>query len=89
MLERVTVPVLAINGEKDLQVPHEENLREIEAALRRGGNTRYEMHALPGLNHLFQHAQTGAPGEYLSIEETWSVEAMELIADWILKTVGG
>ena len=88
MLERVTVPVLAINGEKDLQVPHEENLREIEAALRRGGNTRYEMHALPGLNHLFQHAQTGAPGEYQSIEETWSVEAMELIADWILKTVG-
>ena len=88
MLERVTVPVLAINGEKDLQVPHEENLREIEAALRRGGNTRYEMHALPGLNHLFQHAETGAPGEYQSIEETWSVEAMELIADWILKTVG-
>ena len=89
MLERVTVPVLAINGEKDLQVPHEENLREIEAALRRGGNTRYEMRALPGLNHLFQHAETGAPGEYQSIEETWSVEAMELIADWILKTVGG
>ena len=89
MLERVTVPVLAINGEKDLQVPHEENLREIEAALRRGGNTRYEMHVLPGLNHLFQHAQTGAPGEYQSIEETWSVDAMELIADWILKTAGG
>ena len=89
MLERVTVPVLAINGERDLQVPHEENLREIEAALRRGGNTRYEMRALPGLNHLFQHAETGAPGEYRSIEETWSVDAMELIGDWILKTVGG
>ncbi len=88
MLEKVSVPVLAINGEKDLQVPYEENLREIEAALRRGGNTRYETHALPGLNHLFQHAETGAPGEYQSIEETWSVEAMELIADWILETVG-
>ena len=89
MLERVTVPVLAINGEKDLQVPYQENLREIEAALRRGGNTRYETHALPDLNHLFQHAQTGSPSEYQSIEETWSVEAMELIADWILKTAGG
>ena len=88
MLERVTVPVLAINGVKDLQVPYEENLREIEAALRRGGNTRFETHALPDLNHLFQHAQTGAPSEYQSIEETWSVEAMELIADWILKAVG-
>ncbi len=89
MLERVTVPVLAINGEKDLQVPFEENLREIEAALRRGGNNRYEIHAFPNLNHLFQHSETGAPSEYQTIEETWSVEVMEVIADWILRTVGG
>ena len=89
MIEQVTVPVLAINGEKDLQVPHEENLREIEAALQRGGNTRYEIRAFPDLNHLFQHSETGAPSEYQAIEETWSVEVMEVIADWILKTVGG
>lgn len=88
-IERVTVPVLAINGENDLQVPYEENLREIEAALRRGGNTQYEIHALPGLNHLFQHSDTGSPTEYQAIEETWSVEVMELIADWILETVEG
>lgn len=89
MIERVTVPVLAINGENDLQVPYEENLREIEAALRRGGNTQYEIHALPGLNHLFQYSETGSPTEYQAIEETWSVEVMELIADWILETVEG
>ena len=88
MLERVTVPVLAVNGEKDLQVPYEENLREIEAALERGGNTRYDTHSFPGLNHLFQHSETGHPNEYQAIEETWSVEVMELIADWILRTVG-
>lgn len=88
-IERVTVPVLAINGERDLQVPYEENLREIEAALRRGGNTEYEIHALPGLNHLFQYSDTGSPTEYQAIEETWSVEVMELIADWILETVEG
>ena len=87
-IEQVTVPVLAINGENDLQVPYEENLREIEAALRRGGNAEYEIHALPGLNHLFQHSDTGSPAEYQAIEETWSVEVMELIADWILQTVG-
>jgi len=88
-IERVTVPVLAINGENDLQVPYEENLREIEAALRRGGNTEYEIHALPGLNHLFQYSDTGSPTEYQAIEETWAVEVMELIADWILETVEG
>ena len=88
VIEQVTVPVLAINGEKDLQVPYEENLREIEAALQRGGNTNYEIHALPDLNHLFQHSETGAPSEYGNIDETWSVESMELIAEWILRTVG-
>lgn len=87
-LEQVTVPVLAINGEKDLQVPYEVNLREIEAALQRGGNTSYEIHALPDQNHLFQHSETGAPSEYANIEETWSVETMELIAGWILRTTG-
>lgn len=89
VLEQVTVPVLAVNGELDLQVPFEENLREIEAALLRGGNTRYEIHGFPGLNHLFQRAETGHPNEYHAIEETWSVEVMELIAAWILRTVGG
>ena len=88
VIEQVSVPVLAINGEKDLQVPYEENLREIEAALRRGGNTDYEIHALPDLNHLFQHSETGSPTEYATIEETWAVEVMELIADWILRTTG-
>ncbi len=87
-LERVTVPVLAVGGEKDLQVPSEENLGEIEAALERGGNTRYEIHMLPDHNHLFQHAETGAPSEYATIDETWSVESMEIIADWILETAG-
>ena len=88
-LERVTVPVLAVGGEKDLQVPSEENLGEIEAALKRGGNTRHEVHMLPDHNHLFQHAETGAPSEYATIDETWSVESMEIIADWILEATGG
>ena len=87
-IERVTVPVLAINGEKDLQVPWEENLGEIEAALRRGGNDSYEIHALPDLNHLFQHSETGSPAEYGTIEETWAEHAMELIAEWVLRVTG-
>ena len=86
VLEQVTVPVLAMTGEKDLQVPHEENLSAIAAALERGGNRSYEVHALPGLNHLFQHAETGAPSEYSSIEETWSVDSMQLLSDWIRRT---
>ncbi len=83
VLERVTCPVLALNGEKDLQVPAQANLEAIRAALVKGGNTHFDTSALPGLNHLFQHAQTGAPAEYGTIEETISPAVLTMIAEWI------
>jgi pimeloyl-ACP methyl ester carboxylesterase len=52
VLEKVKCPVLAINGEKDLQVPPKENLSAIESALKKGGNNNFEVKLLPGLNHL-------------------------------------
>lgn len=82
-LKKVTCPVLAINGSKDLQVPPDYNLPQIENALKTGGNRNYKVVKLEGLNHLFQHAQTGAVSEYMTIEETFAPEAMELIASWI------
>ncbi|HEX2202816.1 MAG TPA: hypothetical protein VHG91_05950, partial [Longimicrobium sp.] len=82
-LGRVRVPVLAINGALDLQVPARENLAAIEAALREGGNRDVRAVELPGLNHLFQTAKTGAPTEYGEIEETFSPAALEMISAWI------
>jgi len=82
-LEFVTCPVLAVNGEKDLQVPPKENLAAIEAALKKAGNTNYTIKEFEDLNHLFQHSETGAPGEYAKIEETFSESAMKFIAEWI------
>lgn len=86
-LMKVKCPVLAINGEKDLQVPPEENLRAIEEALRAGGNQNYTIKELPGLNHLFQTAETGSPSEYAKIEETISPDALDIIGNWILEHV--
>jgi uncharacterized protein len=88
VLREVRVPVLALNGELDLQVPSAENLREIEAALEEAGNPDVTVRELPGLNHLFQTARTGSPAEYGEIEETMSPEAMEAVARWILERVG-
>ncbi|MCK7536521.1 MAG: hypothetical protein MZV63_38845 [Marinilabiliales bacterium] len=68
----VKCPVLALNGEKDIQVNHEQNLPAIKSALKKGGNRKVKTVALPGLNHLFQHAETGAITEYQTIEETFS-----------------
>ena len=85
ILEQVSVPVLAIFGEKDLQVPPELNVPEIEAAFERGNNEAATVRVLPGLNHLFQKAESGAPSEYQQIEETFNQSALELISSWILK----
>ncbi|RMF63733.1 MAG: alpha/beta hydrolase, partial [Calditrichaeota bacterium] len=82
-LQKVTCPVLALYGEKDLQVPAGENRPALAAALKAGGNREVTIEILPGLNHLFQTAETGAPGEYGKIEETFSPVALRAISDWI------
>jgi pimeloyl-ACP methyl ester carboxylesterase len=82
-LARVRCPVLALCGEKDLQVAPRENLTAIEAALKSGGNARVTIKELPGLNHLFQSSTTGLPSDYARIEETIAPSVLALIGDWI------
>jgi pimeloyl-ACP methyl ester carboxylesterase len=84
-LRKVKCPVLALNGENDLQVPATENLREIEAALKAGGNKDVTIVSLPKLNHLFQTSETGSMSEYAKIEETIAPVALKTIGDWVLK----
>lgn len=80
-LEKVRVPVLALSGERDLQVP-KDNLPIIERALQRGRNRDVMVRLIPGVNHLFQHSATGSPAEYTAIEETFAPEALQVITDW-------
>ena len=82
-LRQVRVPVLALDGSLDLQVPPRQDLAAIDTALARGGNRDHRVQELPGLNHLFQPAKTGSPSEYAAIEQTFSPAALEIIADWI------
>ncbi|MDR2805511.1 MAG: alpha/beta hydrolase [Dysgonamonadaceae bacterium] len=77
-LTKIQCPVFALNGEKDLQVPADMNLNHIRERVKNVKIKKYS-----GLNHLFQHAGTGAIGEYGVIEETIAPEALEDIADWI------
>ena len=87
-LRQVKCPVLAINGEKDLQVAAGENLDAIREALLAGGNRDVKTVELPGLNHLFQPCTTGAVSEYGQIEETFSPAALKTISDWIRAHTG-
>ena len=84
VLEKIRVPVLALNGELDVQVDAEQNLTAIVAALKKGGNHKITVHRLPEHNHLFQRAKTGLVNEYGTIEETISPMVLDLIRDWVL-----
>lgn len=87
-LEKVKCPVLALNGEKDLQVIADQNLPPIEAALKKGGNKDFRIVRLPGLNHLFQNAQTGLVAEYGKIDETMAPVLLETVTTWIRQHTG-
>ncbi|MCB1076310.1 MAG: alpha/beta fold hydrolase [Verrucomicrobiae bacterium] len=85
-LKKTTIPVLALNGERDLQVLADPNLAAISAHLTEAGNTHFETKKLPELNHLFQRAATGLPGEYWRIETTIEPSVLKSILEWIQRT---
>src|SRR5690606_34630335 len=83
-LKRVKVPVLILFGDKDLQVDPEQNLAPMKAALAK--NRRVDVVRFPGVNHLFQPANTGAPSEYGVIEQTVAVEVLARMTTWLQTT---
>lgn len=83
-LRNVKIPVLALFGEKDFQVDARVNAEAVRASLAVAGNPDHEVRILPGLNHQFQHAETGGIEEYAKIEETFAPEALGTIGDWIV-----
>ena len=86
-LRKLRMPVLALNGSLDLQVPSKEDLGPIKAALK--DDPRATVIELPGLNHLFQDAKNGSPNEYGEIEETMAPVAIATIADWVVAQAAG
>jgi len=80
-LARISCPVMALNGEKDCQVPATMNLDAIRRTLP--ANEHHLIKSYPGLNHLFQHCETGFVNEYEAIEETISTEVLNDISTWL------
>ncbi|WP_113651564.1 alpha/beta hydrolase family protein [Pedobacter namyangjuensis] len=82
-LTKVKVPVLALNGENDLQVSAKENLLGIQTVLAKAGNKNVTVKQFPGLNHLFQESKTGSPSEYGQIEQTISPIILTEVLNWL------
>ena len=83
VLREVRVPVLALFGGLDVQVPPADHLPVVQRALHEGRSPDVTVLELSGLNHLFQTAQSGAPSEYGRIPETFAPDALDTIASWI------
>jgi pimeloyl-ACP methyl ester carboxylesterase len=82
-LRTTSVPVLALFGELDLQVPPAQNREPMARALAEAGNTDVTIEVIPGANHLFQVAITGNPREYLTLEKEFVPGLLDRISSWI------
>jgi pimeloyl-ACP methyl ester carboxylesterase len=83
-LAKVKIPVLAINGGLDFQVPAKDNLAAIKNSLTKAKNKKFEIYEFEGMNHLFQECKTGAFSEYAEIEQTISPKVLDKMSSWIL-----
>jgi pimeloyl-ACP methyl ester carboxylesterase len=86
-LKKTKAKVLAINGDKDIQIISASNLAGIENALKKSKSPGYEIIEMPGLNHLFQTCTKCNVMEYGELEETISPKALKKIGDWLTKNV--
>jgi len=81
-LSKLSIPVMAIHGNKDKQMIAAVNLQAIKAALT--PSPKHLVLEMDGLNHLFQTANTGLMSEYSKITETVAPHVLDEISTWVL-----
>jgi pimeloyl-ACP methyl ester carboxylesterase len=81
-LAKVRVPVLALNGDRDLLVDYH-GLAPVAAALRQAGNRDVTTQVLPGLNHLLQPCRTCLSNEYNDLDITLDPAVLRVVGNWL------
>lgn len=84
-LQDLSIPVLALFGEKDIQVVPEPNSQGMENALNKSKSKDHEVIVVPEVNHLFQECTKCTVQEYSSLEQTISPDVLNTISDWMDK----
>lgn len=80
------VPVLIIQGQKDLQVPPVEGERYAEA-LREAGNDQVTLNQLSELNHVLRHHPEEPSMAYRHLDEPVDDRVLRAISDWLSQRV--
>ncbi len=82
-LSNILIPVLALNGDKDIMVTPEENLNNIDRLLTKAGNKNFKTVLLPDHNHMFQHCKECTQQEISNLPEAISKETLQILANWL------
>lgn len=82
-LEKLSIPVLALMGEKDTQVTIKQNEPKMRDALEKSGS-KFTILTIDGANHLFQKANSGLASEYPLLEKSFVDGFLIAISSWLL-----
>jgi pimeloyl-ACP methyl ester carboxylesterase len=82
-LKKIKVPLLCINGGKDIQVPAASNSAGFKNGFSKKSAKRSKVVIVPGINHLFQECTSCTILEYGELEETISPVVLMLVSDWV------
>jgi len=85
-LGRIQTPVLALFGERDLQVPAQQSADAIRRLFASERSALLTTRIMPELNHLMQPAATGLLAEYRRIDTTIAPAVLDAIASWMGQT---
>ncbi len=84
---KVSVPVLALFGELDVQCDAAQNKVALKQALARAGNDDMTVVVVPSANHLFLKARTGSMSEYATMPKKFAPGFVETISGWLHEKV--
>jgi uncharacterized protein len=87
VLGKLKCPVLALSGDRDVQVDAQDSVPLLRAAYEKSGNKDFTVVEIEGVNHLFQKAQSGSPALYGAIEETIAPEVLNVVGNWLAKQI--
>lgn len=87
VLEKLNCKVLALNGDRDMQVISRSNLEGYEKALAKSKSKVYTTREIPGVNHLFQECTTCTVQEHAELEQTIKPEVLEIVTRWLDENV--
>ncbi len=88
VLAKTKIPVLAVFGEKDIQVLPKQNLEPMKRALAKSRKpSGFSVVEIKGVNHLFQKCNSCTITEYGELTETISEETLQILTDWLKRTV--